>query len=671
MVSPHPIGAVLPLLVQVPMAGCGAAKAVTFYVARDGNDKWSGALAAPNRTGTDGPFATLTRARDAVRKLAKVGLKQPVRVLIRGGTHFLQEPLVLGPQDSGTKECPITYAAYRGEEPILSGGVAIGGWKEVTIRGMRVWAAELPEVRAGEWYFRELYVNGQRRFRPKLPKEGFAFFAGFLADGQGVPWNAGQTQMTFKPGDIRAWKNLQDIEVVAFTRWVDNRQPVASVDMGKRIVTFTKKSVQRLEDCRNGQPGPYWVENVFEALDTPGQWYLDRPTGTLYYYPMSGEKMSEVEVIAPRLEQVVRVEGTASKPVTNLRFDGLTFSHTQWELPPDASGAAQAAVNVPGAVLLTHAQDCRFRKCAITHVGTYAIEFGAGCKGNRVERTAMLDLGGGGVKIGHDSSGTTVSDCDIGDGGHIFHPAVGVWIGHSPDNRVVHNDIHDLYYSGVSVGWVWGYAESKAVRNIVEWNHIHDIGKGLLSDMGGIYTLGVSPGTRLRYNLIHDVESFGYGGWGLYTDEGSTNILLENNIVYNTKTGGFHQHYGKENIVRNNVFAFSREGQIIRSREEEHSSFTFERNIVLWKESPLLGGNWGNGNYAIDRNLYWRVGGGQFDFAGMTFDEWKAKGRDVHSIIADPLFVAPEKGDFTLKPNSPALGIGFKPIDLSKVGRRP
>ncbi|HJN15925.1 MAG TPA: right-handed parallel beta-helix repeat-containing protein, partial [Armatimonadota bacterium] len=310
------------------------------------------------------------------------------------------------------------------------------------------------------------------------------------------------------------------------------------------------------------------------------------------------------------------------------------------------------------------------RGCEVSQVGTYAIELVAGCDGNEIVGNDLTDLGAGGIKVGHDSFRTVVSDNEIAHGGRIHHPAVGVWIGHSGHNQIIHNNIHDFYYTGVSVGWSWGYAESKATHNDISYNHIYDLGHWLLSDMGGIYTLGVSPGTRLTHNLIHDVYAYAYGGWGLYPDEGSTGIVLESNVVYNTKTGSFHQHYGRENIVRNNILVDSLLHQLQRTREEEHVSFTFEGNIIYWDKGPLLASNWSNGMFRFDRNVYWNHAGETIDFKGKTFQEWRATGQDTDSVVADPMFVDPENHDYTLKPDSPALKLGFEPIDITKVGPR-
>jgi hypothetical protein len=202
------------------------------------------------------------------------------------------------------------------------------------------------------------------------------------------------------------------------------------------------------------------------------------------------------------------------------------------------------------------------------------------------------------------------------------------------------------------------------------FNRIHTLGQGVLSDLGGVYTLGVSPGTVVHDNVIHDVQSFDYGGWGLYTDEGSTGIILENNLVYRTRTGSFHQHYGKGNRVRNDIFALAARWQLQRTRSEPHLSFALERNIVYWTGGPVLGGNWADNRFALDYNLYWNAAGKPVTFAGgVGLEEWRRqRGQDAHSAVADPGFVAPERGDFRLRSGSPALKLGFQPFDYTKAG---
>jgi hypothetical protein len=253
---------------------------------------------------------------------------------------------------------------------------------------------------------------------------------------------------------------------------------------------------------------------------------------------------------------------------------------------------------------------------------------------------------------------------------------------HASHNQVAHNEIHHGYYTGISVGMVWGYGPSVATHNTIAYNHIHHIGQdSLLSDMGGIYTLGVSPGTVLRNNLIHDINANHYGGWGIYLDEGSSFLLVENNVVYNTKFGPFNIHYSREARVRNNIFALGKLEQLSRTKAEPHKSVYFEHNIVYWKQGPLFNNNWQDNlqapkevssTFDADFNLYFNPAASleTIRFNGLSWADWQKAGKDLHSRYADPLFVDAEKFDFRLRPGSPAFQLGFQPIDLRSAGVR-
>lgn len=665
-------------------------RAVHLYVAPDGNDAWSGTLPAPNRTKTDGPFATLQRALEATKRLKQQQggtLQRPVTIFLRGGIYFLNEPVTITPEHSGTERCPVTIAAYRNERPILSGGRRLTGWQQTTASGRKVWTVTIPEVREGKWFFRQLWVNGQRAIRARHPNKGYLQVAEVLDVTKETPWNQGQWRFRFAANDLQAWATATDAEIVVMNRWVESRLPVVELNDQERIVRFGKRSVFRLDTG-----DPYYLEHCLEVLDAPGEWFLDKRTGTLYYLPRPNENMKTAEVIAPVLTQLVRMVGEpkAGQWVEHIVWRGVTFAHAEWYFPEaskrgrDVGGFAQAAVEVPGAIYGEGVRHCVFENCTIEHVGTYGLELSRGCHENRILGCTLRDLGAGGIKIGEtvirddaaeQTYGNEISDCTIVDGGKMFHSAVGIWIGQSGKNRIVHNEIADFYYTGISIGWTWGYGRSLAGGNIVEFNHVHHIGKKsdgdgpILSDMGGIYTLGIQEGTIIRNNLWHDIAGLRYGGWGIYFDEGSTGIVAENNIVYNTTHGGFHQHYGRENIVRNNIFAYARDHQLQASRPENHLRFRFINNIVIGRSEQWLAGGI-DFNFEFDRNLYWREGGGPIRFGNLSWDEWRAKGMDKNSLIADPQFVAPEKLDFRLKPTSPAFQLGFKPFNLSQVGPR-
>ena len=378
------------------------AEAAELYVATDGNDAWSGTLAAPNAKGTDGPLATLPRARDAVRQMKKDGLQESVTVWLRGGTYYLAEPLVFTPEDSGTEACPITYAAYGDEQPIISGGRPISAWKKPD-QG-HVWTAEIPEVKSGDWYFHQLFVDGQRRVRARMPNEGYLINEGPiepLVDRRKARGDA-TTKMGFryKPGDIRRWTNLDEVNVLQFHSWTASLHWIKELDEENHVVRFTAPA-----NWPTGywtQNERYYLENFPEALDAPGEWYLDRKSGVLGYWPMPGEDLTRAKVVAPRLRHVVRLEGKPEEGrfVERIRFNGLSFQHADWHIADKGPADGQAAHFLEAAIFARGARHCSFERCEIAHVGEYALWLAGGCQDNRVFHSHLHDLAGGGVKIG-------------------------------------------------------------------------------------------------------------------------------------------------------------------------------------------------------------------------------------------------------------------------------
>ena len=645
------------------------ASAADFYVSPKGVDGGSGTR--------HHPFQTLERAKLAVRTYRHdhPDAAAPVVVHLTKGIYRLAKPFELTPEDSGTKISP---TVIRGDHATISGGRRLTGFKSDS---HGYWTLTIPEVRNGSWNFSQLFVNGQRRYRPRFSKDAYFQISKEVAPSP-VSVGHGYDRFGYRAGDLNPkWHNLSDVELLCFHTWDMSRMRIGSINETDHVVTTTGPTGYDAGWANFPAGNRYIVENVREALGKPGDWYLDRQSGELTYVPMPGETPENTTVEAPFASGLISIKGDikAHQFVEDINFVGITFEETNWNVPAQGRFFPQAEVDLSGAIRAEGWRYGRLEKCSVAHTGEYGVDFGAGCAYVTVQTCRLIDLGAGGIKIGetgmHDDESDcanhiSVENCLIAHGGRLHPAAIGVWIGQSAHDTVSNNEIADLYYTGVSIGWTWGYSKSQAFDNLISNNDIHDIGQGVLSDMGGIYTLGVEPGTKLVGNRIHDIDSFSYGGWGIYPDEGSSHELIEHNIVYRTKSGGFHQHYGQENIVQNNLFAFAKDAQIIRTRAEDHLSFTFSHNIVLWKDAPLLGSNWSGSQYKLDSNLYWRTDGKPVDFAGQTVTQWQAKGQDIHSKIADPEFVNWAKGDFRLKAGSPAFGLGISLGIPTAVGPR-
>lgn len=664
------------------------------------------ALAQSHVTLTVAPEGKISSLQQAVQEVRKLPKGQPIVVEFQAGVYPLTEAVLFTPEDSGTEKAPITYRAAEGQNVVFCGGKKITNWKK---GANGIWTTHLPEVAEGKWYFEQLYINGKRAVRCREPNYIEPAINYFYTEepvdigidpstGKEVPMQNRAFVATLK--DIESLKDVpkvqqSDVMFRMYHSWETSSHRLADIDFDKRTVIFTGPAAWKLMNWEPRQR--YQIENYKEALNQPGEWFLDR-NGTLSYIPLPGEDLTKSEVFAPVADAFLKFNGNTAKDsgegkIAHLSFDGLKFLYAGELLPPQGHSVGQSAITMPFAVQLDGCRNVSFENCEFAHISGNAVRLFRNCTDCRFVHNYVHDLGAGAVYVGqaweadHNTSGLTernrIENNIIRNGGQFDLGGIGVWLGHTSHNKVLHNDISEFFYTGVSVGWQWGYAPSRSNHNTIEFNHIHHLGHWILSDMGGVYTLGISPGTTVSNNVMHDIYAYSYGGWGLYTDEGSTGIVMENNLVYRVKTGTFHQHYGKENKIRNNILAYSLTDQVQRSRIEEHVSFFFENNIVLWDEGVLFGhpwtndyfSRWGDDKVVLKNNLYWNPknaldkafpakGGGLTDLASWQ----QASGHDAGSRAADPKFKDPKNGDFTMPDDSPAFQLGFKRFDYSQAG---
>ncbi len=672
------------LLAVAMLAWCAGARAggLTLYVAPDGNDAWTGKSAEARDN--DGPFATLARARDAIReRKAQGGLKEPVTVRIRGGTYFLSETLTFTPEDSGTKECPISYEAAAGERPVLCGGKRITGWRRH--RG-KIRVARIPEVQAGTWHFRSLFADGVRQPRARYPnvEPSDPYRKGFLyADRkvQGNPLSASGTTSgsctqfwyaagTFKP----SWVKAREAEIHVFQsgscRAFKEIVSLVKVDEKERCVTIGGPEcvVPILSGDR------YFVENVFEELDSPGEWYLNRETGQLFYRPQA-DFTETTEVIAPVLGRVIQVLGNAAekKTVSHLTFSGLAFEATAYT--PDDGCIGYDSGN-DGVVYLKDATQCAIENCAFRAIGKYAVCLSGG-GANAISGNDISGGAEGGVLL-LNSGGNTVSDNHIHHCGHVYKHIGGVVLGGggASDNLIAHNMIHDVPRYGISL-------KNAGTTNRIEYNRILNTNLETY-DSGGIEVTQNEKhprsGSVIRNNVVGDTIGYSADGpksvflaWGIYLDSYASDYTVTHNITYRSSHGGVMLQGGKDNRIENNIFVDSAFSQAyIRNYDNHSTGQVLQRNIFRYAEPNALlfaCGRLDEKIIRINSNLYFNISGKEPIVRGCaSLADWQKLGFDRDSLIADPRFVDPASDHYALQADSPALTLGFQPIDTSQVG---
>jgi parallel beta-helix repeat protein len=485
-----------------------------------------------------------------------------------------------------------------------------------------------------------------------------------------------KTEFRFRPGDILpSWAAAPDPEVHIF--------PSDCCRAFKEIVRLSEVDE---ENCLARVNGPecvallrtgdrYFVENVPEVLDAPGEWYLDPRTGYLRLW--ATKSLAKAEVIAPVVGRVFQFEGSSDSaaPVRNITILGLTIKNTDYS--PD-DGCVGFGMGKDGVIYLHEAVGCRVENCDFLNIGKYAVCIVGGARNSVIGNNIAHGAEGGVLVL--DSAGNTISDNYIHHCGEIYKHIGGVVLegAGASDNVVSHNLIHTISRYGITL-------KNPGSRNVIEYNELYDLNTETY-DTGGIEVTQHDPefrsGSVIRNNIVHDVIGYSsdngkpvFLSWGIYLDSYAGGYTVTDNIVYRNSHGGVMVQGGKDNRIENNIFVGSTVAQLLFANFRNNSTGNqFNRNIVYYTEpnaALIMAGSITPSVMTADYNVYFNATGGELRVRapGMNaLDDWRKLGLDTHSIVADPLFVNPDADNFALRPESPAFGLGFKAIDTSRVG---
>jgi parallel beta-helix repeat protein len=681
-----------------------AKAAVTYYVAPNGDDAADGS----KRT----PLATLETARNKIRTLKKSGPLPDggATVFVRGGTYSLTNAFCLTAEDAGTSNAPVVYRAYRNEKPIITGTRIVSGF--VPYRG-GILKADLAAQGLKGATFHQLYFNRLCQTLARYPNfdpanpygGGYAYVDGPLPKPGGMyrdETNDTATVLHCRAEDIRVWAHPENGEVSIFPRynWMNDLVPIASADREAREITLTRKV--RTSGVAAIRPyDRYYVCNLFEELDSPGEWYFDQATQTLFFWPP--EPVREGSVRVPVTENLVRIEPKA---------DWITVRGFTLE------GCNGAAVAVTGA------DDCLIAGNTLRNVarrfGPAAIEIQGGHRCGAVGND-ISEAENGGIRLAGGDTNKLVAGGHYADNNYIHH--IGLENGHScgiwmsgVGQRISHNLIHDISRCGIFGG---------GPDCVIEYNRIRHVNLET-EDTGGRYGGGMwhIRGEIIRYNFVTDTLGYGRVGdrwtsphfsWGIYLDDDQSYTQVYGNIAARTTAGGCHIHAGRNNTVFNNIFIESSGPQIQYSGHDPKSELVVgrlkeyakaQRNPAYLARYPDMANTnldtvWHMAENRTLRNIVYYTGpkarlygishvpadpfeqntvnsnliwhGGQelkIDRNGksLIWDEWQKAGYDADSLVADPLFADPAKDDYRLKPGSPAFKLGFEPIPVDRIG---
>lgn len=577
-----------------------------IYVSLQGNDKNPGTKEAP--------FNTLNRAIKQARewrRLNRPEVSGGIYIRLEEGVYAQRNSLFLRPEDSGTSDSPTVICAVDGAHPVISGGVAVTGWK----RGcnhpaipeklrQKIWSAEAPLIGNRRVETRQMWVNGHKVQRAaQFPDGGLEQMIDFNPEEQTITIPVSQNV------NPKRLQNAGQLEMIVHQRWAIAILRVKSIDVkdGQAVVRFHEPE-SHLEFAHpwpqpviGGEKGnsSFCLTNALELLDQPGEWFQEYPSGTIYYYPQADENMETAEVIIPALETLVTIDGTLSRPVKHIQFNGITFAHTSWMrpsyqghvtlqggfplldayklqepgLPEKAELENQAWITRPEtAIRVRGAEHIDFKHCTFRHLSSTGLDYEWAVTASSVEDCQFTDIGGTALLVGAFPDGgfethipfipadvrelcshITIRNNFISNVTNEDWGCVGIGAGYVRNMDISHNEVCHLNYSGICVGWGWTSLESGMCNNRIEANYVHHFARRLY-DAGGLYTLSNQPGSVMRNNRIEHLIEAPYAtndrAFYIYLDEATDGYTMENNWCPAERFDS--NRPGKKNVWKNN-----------------------------------------------------------------------------------------------------------------------
>ena len=604
-----------------------------------------------------------------------------------GLEYRLEKPVLLEAKHSGLK--------IEGQGAVITGAKKITNWRRSS-RFKNAWEADLKYDK----FITSVFVNGLRAGCARTPNDTRFLAYSRIEDGSQHGSREGMYVSTSQGGDVLAEltpNQLKDCFVGSFRNWVQVNVPLKSIEKARdskklKVLFASPIGTSMFRNCKYPN---FVVYNIPSALDKAGEFYFDRANSKIYYIPRENEDMATAQVEFPYVEEPFKIQGMYNGKrvervkdifVNSVVFSGGSVGYHKDKLKKGELfflNDGQSSASSISCVNVAIAENIRFENCIFTQTDSYGLWLGIGVKNSKVSNCIIRDVGLGGIKVGFPAqiyhrvkvgknvlehiatNNIEIVDNAIYNYGRFSMSGAGILAFDVAKCKIEHNEIFDGFYTGISYGWCWGAGKTYTKDSSISYNKIHDLSFGNTNDIGGIYTLGTSPNSKIEGNVIYNIECLDYGAWGIYNDEGSNGWIISKNYVCNSSKGGYFMHYGKDCKIFNNIIRDCRDYQVGLGRKLP-KSYIFERNIVEFSSpaTVLRGDSLIPPSAAqFDNNIYYDKTGNA-TFGGLSFKDWQATGQDKNSYIAK-LDI-----DTILRRSLPVKKIGFEPIDISKVGIR-